>query len=105
MARVKNKLTVKTIASLKSPGYFSDGGGLYLQVSESLTKSWLFIYKKTGKKFEVGLGRLNEKNSLAEARKEAKKYEDLLVSGGDPLTKKRRLEREQLLANALSMTF
>lgn len=105
MARIKNKLTVKAVTSLKSPGYFSDGGGLYLQVSKSLTKSWLFIYKKAGKKFEVGLGRLSEKNSLEKARKEAKRYEDLLGSGGDPLTEKRRLEREQLLANALSMTF
>lgn len=104
MTRLKNKLTTKTANSLKTSGYFADGGGLYLQISKTLSKSWLFIYKRAGKKFEVGLGSLDVK-SLAEAREHAREYQKLLAGGIDPLNEKRRLEREQLLADAVSMTF
>lgn len=104
MTRLKNKLTAKKVISLKSPGYFSDGGGLYLQVSISLSKSWLFIYKRAGKKFEVGLGGL-ETRSLAEAREKAQEYQKLLASGVNPLTEKRNQEQKQLLANAATMSF
>ena len=44
--REGNKLTALAIARLKTPGRYSDGHGLYLQVSETGTKSWLFRYKK-----------------------------------------------------------
>ena len=104
MARTHNKLTTKTINSLKNPGYYSDGNGLYLQISKSLTKSWLFIYKRDGKKFEIGLGSLNTE-TLVEAREKAQDYKKLLASGINPLTEKRKNEQERLLANALSMTF
>lgn len=104
MTRSNYKLTTKTVSSLKSPGYFADGGGLYLQVSKSLTKSWLFIYKKAGKKFEIGLGSVLVK-SLAEAREVALGYRKQLADGIDPLTEKRKQEQERLRVNATAMTF
>jgi integrase len=104
MARPHNKLTPKTINSLKKSGYHSDGNGLYLQISKSLTKSWLFIYKLDGKKTEIGLGSINT-ITLAEAREQAQSYRKLLASGINPLIEKRKKEQERLLANALSMTF
>jgi integrase len=104
MTRLKNKLTPKTVAAIKAPGYYSDGGGLYLQVSKTLSKSWLLIYKKSGKKFEMGLGSLSV-TSLAEAREKAHEYQKLLASGVDPLAEKRKQEKERLLINATSMTF
>ena len=53
---LRNKLTVKRVASLTRPNVYSDGGGLYLRVRKSGTKSWLFIYMLNGKRREIGLG-------------------------------------------------
>lgn len=54
-----NKLTAKSVEKLKKQGYYSDGNNLYLQVSKSLNKSWLFIYKKMAKKPKLVWGVLN----------------------------------------------
>jgi integrase len=104
MARPHNKLTPRTVSSSKTPGYYSDGNGLYLQISKSLTKSWLFIYKLNGKKTEIGLGSIDT-TTLAEAREQAQDYRKLLASGINPLIEKRRKEQERLLANTLAITF
>ena len=40
-------LTVKRVERLKQKGRFADGGGLYLQVNESGSKSWVFKYERT----------------------------------------------------------
>ncbi len=37
MAREKNRLTVRTVSSLKDPGRYADGGGLYLQIGPTGT--------------------------------------------------------------------
>lgn len=57
MARGSSKLTdtAARSASLK-PGRHSDGGGLYLNVSSSGSKSWLFMWVVAGKRREMGLG-------------------------------------------------
>ncbi|WP_461384110.1 Arm DNA-binding domain-containing protein, partial [Devosia indica] len=44
MARTLNKLTEIGVKAQKKPGRHSDGGGLYLNVSASGSKSWLFIW-------------------------------------------------------------
>lgn len=104
MARIKNKLTARTVTNLKTTGYFADGGGLYLQVSKSLSKSWLFIYKRNGKKFEIGLGGIDT-CSLAEAREKAIEHKKLIANGIDPLTEKRRIDALKREEKAKSMTF
>jgi len=87
MARPHNQLTTKKVNSLKESGYYPDGNRLYLQVSKSLTKSWLFIYKLNSKKFEIGLGS-TDTVTLAEAREKAQDYSKLLASGINPLIEK-----------------
>jgi integrase len=104
MARPINKLTTKTVNALKVPGYYSDGNGLYLQVSKSITKSWLFISKTDGKKTEIGLGSIDTV-TLAEARILAHNHKKTLATGINPLVEKRKKEQDRLLANALNMTF
>jgi integrase len=68
---------------------YSDGGNLYLYVTASGAKSWVFIYfdALTGKQREKGLGSLLFV-SLAQARKKAE--EDRVMMGRDlsPLTEK-----------------
>ena len=73
-------LTVKRIARLKQKGRYSDGSGLYLQVNESGSKSWVFKYERTlrdgngqpkRKEHMMGLGGLAT-FGLAEARERAR---------------------------------
>ena len=56
MARASNRLTAVGIAKAKKPGMLPDGHGLYLQVSLTGGKSWIFRYKRAGKTHDVGLG-------------------------------------------------
>jgi integrase len=68
--RVGNKLTALSIKNATKPGLYGDGHGLYLQVSQFGTKSWLFRFMLNGTARKMGLGALHTV-SLAEARKRA----------------------------------
>lgn len=84
MARLKNL----EVERLKKPGRYGDGGGLYLQVSSTGTKSWAFRYRITigGKKQDrqMGLGPYPA-ISLADARQRAITAKRSLVDGVDPI--------------------
>jgi len=67
MARSGNRLSALAISKLKKRGVYADGQGLYLQVSESGTKAWLFRFMQNGRARKMGLGPLHTV-SLAEAR-------------------------------------
>ncbi|MFK8253051.1 tyrosine-type recombinase/integrase [Ancylobacter terrae] len=88
MAKAVNKLSARTVATLAEPGRYSDGAGLYLQVSPSGAKSWLFMFKRDGKRREAGLGSVRDV-SLAEARQKAADARKLLDAGKDPLEERR----------------
>ena len=67
----------------------ADGGGLYLQVTNSkeagqLNKSWLFRFALKGKERQMGLGSLNA-IGLSEARDAAEHCRKLLKEGKDPI--------------------
>jgi integrase len=86
MARV-GKLTalkVTAIARAKAPGYYSDGGGLFLQISRYGTASWVFRYRVTGRLREMGLGSLDT-IGLADARERARKAREQRLDGLDPI--------------------
>lgn len=104
MSRSKNKLTAKTVDSLKKQGYFADGGNLYLQISKSLTKSWIFRYVFNGKKHEIGLGSIGNL-TLADARIKAESYRRMLYEKIDPLEDKRQQEKTNRLAKIKLFTF
>jgi hypothetical protein len=46
MARSIHRLSARTVASLTDTGYHADGGGLYLQISPTGTKSWIFRFTR-----------------------------------------------------------
>ena len=56
MARTIEKLTALAVSKLTEPGLYSDGGGLYLRVSESGAKSWVYRYMRERRPREMGLG-------------------------------------------------
>ena len=81
--RARSKLNVKQVASLTRPGVYSDGGGLYLRIRPTGSRSWLFIYMLNGKRGEVGLGS-DLDVSLAKAREKAAAARALVLEGKDP---------------------
>lgn len=88
MANLLNKLTSRGVAALKTTGRHSDGGGLYLWISPTGAKSWLFMWKTSNKRREIGLGGLKAV-TLAEARQKAAECRKLLSEGKDPLLVRR----------------
>ena len=58
MARTIHKLTdAKAKSDRLKAGRHSDGGGLYLSVTPSGSRSWLFMWTRDrGKRREMGLG-------------------------------------------------
>jgi integrase len=104
MGNSKNRLTVKTVESKKLPGYYADGGNLYLRVSKSMTKTWAFIYKREGKRSEIGLGSVDAL-TLAEAREKRGALTKQLNDAIDPLLEKQRLDNEAKARKAKFMSF
>lgn len=66
------------------PGYWLDADGLYLQVSNSGAKSWIFRYQLNGKRREMGLGSA-EWVGAKDARRRAAEARQLLMGKIDPI--------------------
>lgn len=88
----------------KEPGYHADGGGLYLQVSEAGTKSWVFRFTLAGKSREMGIGPLHA-ISLADARGRAGHCRKLLVDRIDPINAREQERMRAALESAKMATF
>ena len=97
LAIILEKLKALSVSKLQEPGYYGDGGGLWLQVSKTGTKSWIFRYTMNKKQREMGLGSLLFV-SLAAAREKAKACRMFVLDGVDPLAEKQ--SRVQQLAVA-----
>ncbi|MBN2751112.1 MAG: DUF4102 domain-containing protein, partial [Rhodospirillaceae bacterium] len=104
MARASNKLSALLVSKIKEKGRFADGGGLYLQVSQSGGKSWILRYMLNGKAREMGLGSVADV-SLADARKRAAEAREALSAGIDPLAKRTEERTQARLAEARALTF
>lgn len=72
-------------------GMHNDGGGLYLQVQDSGSRSWILRTTVRGKRRDIGLGGLSTK-SLSEARKEAADLRSRSREGED-IVESRRAEK------------
>lgn len=94
MGRSLHKLTAIQAAKLNKPGRHSDGGGLYLSIDESGRRRWVFMYTRTGKRVELGLGGRRDL-SLADARAEAATLRAMLAAGADPKVERARDDKVQ----------
>lgn len=96
-----NKLTNRNVETAKQ-GRHSDGGGLYLNVTKTGSRTWIYLWR--GKRWrtssnptgmrQMGLGTYPAV-SLSRARELAADYRSLIADGIDPKTH-RDNEREQL---------
>ena len=104
MARTIGKLTALAITQPKRRGYYSDGGGLFLQVSVSGSKSWVFRFRDGGRLREMGLGPTHTV-SLAEARQKALDCRKARLDGKDPIQDRKTARSAARLEAAKAMTF
>jgi len=88
MAGGKQKLTARAAATAK-PGRYGDGAGLYLVVSPSGARKWVFRFTFGGKVTETGLGSADVV-SLGEARDKARDARKMVEAGENPIEARRR---------------
>lgn len=83
----RHKLSDAGIRGLEKPGIYSDGDGLFLRVRNGGSRQWFFIYRRGGKRVEIGLGgygRGTAPVSLSLAREKAEAIRQKLARGIDP---------------------
>lgn len=104
MAHTIKKLSAILVGKLSSPGYYGDGDGLWLQISGSGSKSWVFRFTLAGRRREMGLGGLNAV-SLAIARERARQCRLILTEDRDPIIDRNAGRTSSALRAARSKTF
>jgi hypothetical protein len=104
MRRRIARLSAKEVVNKKEPGYYCDGGGLYLQVSDSGSKSWIFRYTLHSRNRHMRLGPFHTL-SLADARSAAAQCRQLLLKKIYPIAARDAEHARQSLEAARSMTF
>lgn len=83
----RHRLSEKQCKALSIPGIYTDGDGLYFRVRPEGSKQWLFIYRREGKRCELGLGGYGSGTapvSVALARDKAEAIRSMLARGEDP---------------------
>jgi hypothetical protein len=88
-----HRLTTREVETRSMPGRLADGGNLYLQVTATGAKSWVFLYRLHGRQREMGLGSAaSGATTLSEARKRAGDARKCLLERQDPLEVRKAAE-------------
>ncbi|PBB80909.1 integrase [Mesorhizobium sp. WSM3879] len=80
----RHKLSEAGLKRIDKTGIYSDGDGLFLRVRKGGSRQWFFIYKRDGKRTELGLGGYGQGTapvSLALAREKADALRQRLARG------------------------
>lgn len=91
----QQRLTAVHVRSLKKPGRYADGHGLYLFVDGNGAKRWIWRGVVQGKRCDLGLGNAAI-ISLAYARSEAVRMKAIAWQGGDPRADRKKARRATL---------
>lgn len=98
------RLSAVSIPRIKKQGLHSDGQGLYLRVTPSGGKFWMFRFTLRGKAREMGLGAFPA-IPLTEARDKAIACRNQLNKGIDPIEARKATYTQKQLEEARSKTF
>jgi integrase len=104
MAKQINRLSSLDVRNKKDKGLYPDGGNLYMQVTATGSKSWLFRYMLDGKARQMGLGS-TQAISLSDARNKAEECRRLLNENIDPIENRKKQRMDAALESTLSKTF
>ena len=103
MERKIGKLAAVSLPK-RPAGMHGDGGGLYLQVTASGVRTWIYRFMLEGRAREMGLGPLHTV-SMAEARSKARDCRKQVLEGIDPIEARQGKRAAARLAAATAMTF
>ena len=104
MSRPIHKLSARRVSTETKPGLYSDGGGLYLQVSKSGAKSWIYRFMMNRKVRDMGLGSLRD-FTLAEVRDKARECRQLVHEGIDPIEQRKSVRSARMAESRKSQSF
>src|SRR5262245_3830148 len=96
--------SAKDLAKHTKPGRYSAGHGLYMQVTATGSRSWIFRYRIGDRQHHMGPGSCDYL-SLADARERAIDSQRQRLNGIDPLEAKRAAKRQQRATHVKSSTF
>jgi integrase len=94
MAQLIHRLNTFKIQRMKMRGYYCDGLGLYLRVSPTGGKSWVFRFRLAGVSREMGLGSY-PLHTLAQARESARHAKQQLAQGVDPINQRAQAQPQR----------
>lgn len=97
-------LSAKKIEHLKKVGYHADGDNLYMQVTSSNAKSWIFRFSFDGKRREMGIGPYPE-ITLEKARESAIELRRLVKAGIDPIEQRKADQAAKRAERSNAVTF
>lgn len=92
----RHKLSESNLKRLDKPGVYGDGDGLFFRIRKGGSKQWFFIFKRDGKRTEIGLGGYGQGTapvSLLLAREKAEVIRQKLARGEDPREEARKPAR------------
>jgi integrase len=102
--RNRNRLSTRFVDTLKRPGFYADGGNLYLDFKDPPAKNWVLRYKRAGRARDHGLGSY-PMVSLGEAREAAIDKLRQLRAGIDPIDARKAERQATRLERTKAMTF
>ena len=103
--RTTKRIAASSLPRLyKTPGYHCDGGGLYLQVTATGARSWIFRFMMNKRAREMGLGAV-ESCDLASARAKVADLRGVLANGIDPIEQREQARRQQVADISARNTF
>jgi integrase len=103
MAKI-DLLSAAKVKSLKAPGDYLDGRGLYLQVRSESSKSWLLKFSMYKRAREMGLGSAFD-FSLADAREMRDTLRKQIKLGIDPIEQRKADDAAKARDRAKAITF
>jgi integrase len=103
MPRQHHRLSAVKLGHLP-PGLHADGDNLYLKVTPTLSRSWIFRYEVAGKPADMGLGG-HPPISLSQARRLAAECREHLLRGDDPLALRRARQAQTRAEREARITF
>jgi integrase len=104
LRRALHQLSARAIARAKPPGFLHDGGGLYLQITDTDARSWVYRFALGSRRREMGLGAYPAV-TLAAARMAATNARALVAGGQDPIAARDAGRAAQRLQEARGVTW
>ena len=96
------RLTVARVKSLRKPGRYGDGNGLYLNIANGGSKSWVQRLVIYGNRRDMGLGGYPDV-SLAQARWRAAENSAKVADGSNPFEERRSVAPPSFKEAALTV--